>query len=101
MVDREHVPRTEAAAEEVDDEGQQGPPRHRAAEEPGDDEQRAHEAPEGVVGHVAARNLEHREEGQDVGDDHDEIGDRKPEDRGEILPQRGFARAVAADLSVI
>ena len=98
MVDREHVPRTEAAAEEVDDEGQQGPPRHRAAEEPGDDEQRAHEAPEGVVGHVAARNLEHREEGQDVGDYHDEIGDRKPEDRGEILPQRGFARAVAADL---
>ena len=98
MVDREHVPRTEASAEEVDDEGQQGPPRHRAAEEPGDDEQRTHEAPEGVVGHVAARNLEHREEGQDIGDDHDEIGDRKSENRSEILPQRGFSGTVAADL---
>ena len=98
MVDREHVPRAEAAAEEVDDESQQGPPSHGAAEEPGDDEQRTHEASEGVVGHVAARDFEDGEEGQDIGDHHDEIGDRESEDGDEVLPQRGFAGPVAANL---
>ena len=98
MVDREHVPRAEPAAEQVDDECQQGPPRRGAAEEPGDDEQRAHESPEGVVGHFAARDFEDGEEGQDIGDHHDEVGDRESEDRDEILPQRGFAGSVAAYL---
>ena len=86
------------AAEEVDDESQHRPPCRGAAEESRDGERRADESSHSLVRDVAARNLEHREEGQEVGDDHDEIGDRKPEDRGEILPQRGFARAVAADL---
>lgn len=98
MVDRQHVARAEAAAEKVDDEGQHCPPGRGAAEESGDDEHGAEEASHAFVRDVAARNLEYREEGEDVGDHHDEIGDRQPEDRGEVLPQRRLARPVAAYL---
>ena len=98
MVDRQHVAGAETAAEEVDDESQHRPPCRGAAEESRDGERRADESSHSLVRDVAARNLEDGEEGEDIGDDHDEVGDRKPEDRGEILPQRGFARAVAADL---
>lgn len=48
--------------------------------------------------HVAAGNVEDGEEREDIGDDHDEIGDRQPENRNEILPQGAPARAVAPDL---
>lgn len=98
MVDRQHVARAEATAEKVDDEGQHRPPGRGAAEESGDDEHGAEEASHAFVRDVAARNLEYREEGEDVGDHHDEIGDRQPEDRGEVLPQRRLARPVAAYL---
>ena len=64
MVDREHVPRTEAAAEEVDDEGQHRPPGRGAAEESGDDEHGAEEASHAFVRDVAARKRRH-------GDDRD------------------------------
>ena len=98
MVDGEHVARTEAAAEEVDDAGQQRPPGAGAAEEAEDDENRARDARHVVAAHVAARDLEGGEEGQDVGNHHDEVGNGDAENRGEVLPQAAPPGAVAANL---
>ena len=79
MVDRQHVAGAETAAEEVDDESQHRPPCRGAAEESRDGERRADESSHSLVRDVAARNLEDGEEGEDIGDDHDEVGDRKPD----------------------
>ena len=98
MVDRQHVAGPETAAEKTDEAGQEGPPCRGAAEEARDHQHGAHEASEACLRVSHARDLEYGEEGQDVGDDHDEVGDRQPEDRGEVLPQRTLAGPVAADL---
>ena len=98
MVDREHVPRAEPAAEEVQNESQQRPPCRGAAEEARDHQHGAHEASEARLRVSHARDLEYGEEGQDVGDDHDEVGDREAEDRHEVLHEARLARPVAADL---
>ena len=75
MVDREHVSWAESSPEEVDHAGQEGPPGGGSAEEPGDDEHGAEESADGMVGHLAARDFEGGEEGEDIGDDHDEVLD--------------------------
>ena len=90
--------RPEAAAEKVDDESQEGPPRHGAPEEARDGEEGPREGAQTAPRQIDGRNFEDGEEGQDVGNDDDEVGDRQAEDRGEVLPQRGAAGAVAANL---
>ena len=95
-VDREHVAGAEAAPEKVDQESQGGPPEDSASEESYDDEKSPSQA--GDVEGFDRRNFENCEESQDIGNDQHEIGDRKAENRSEVLRKAGLAGPVAADL---
>jgi len=96
MVDREHVAGPEPASEKVDQEGQRRPPENGAAEESQDNEESPSQT--GYVEGFDRRNFENGEKSQDVGNDQHEIGDRKAENRGEVLRKAGLAGPVAADL---
>ena len=98
MVYGEHVAGSESPAEEVDDACEECPPCSGTAEEPGDDEDGTEESADGMVRHFAARDLEYGEEGEDVGDHHDEISEGESEYGCEVLPEGCFSGAVPSDL---
>lgn len=96
VVYREHVARAEAAAEEVDGQRQQRPPHHRPAQEAHDGGTAAHER--GDILRAVHADVEHGEEGQDVGYYDHEVGHREDKHRREVLPQVVAAGAVLAYL---
>lgn len=98
MVDGQHVARTEFTAEKVDDECKGCPPCNGTSKEADDDEEQADEIRKASVSGGADGNVEDGEEGENIGNDQDEIGDGQPEDGNEILPQRGLASTISANL---
>ena len=97
MVDSHHVARAEATAEEADERREQVPPQRRSDEETADDQ---HAAQHGgyILGTLDHTHTHQREEGEQVGDDGDEVGQREGEHRGEVAPYRSAAGAVTPDL---
>lgn len=91
-----YVSGAETVPEEVDQARKGCPPEGGTSEESGNNE-----SPTPQSGHIDRfdrRDFEDGEEGQDIGDDQDEIGDRQSEYRGEILPESCSSGTIPAYL---
>ncbi len=96
MINYDKVARSKPAPKEVDHICQRAPPR-RGAKEKTHNNRRRRDQPADARG-VKRGDLKDCEECQDIGDHHNEVGQRKAKDRGEILPRSLLARVVAAHL---
>ena len=97
MIYRKHMSRAETTTEEADDRCKTRPPSAGSTQKAEDDKDtckhRCH-----ILTTRSRTHAEHSEEGEDIWDNYNEVGNSKAEHRGEVLPQRSITRAVAANL---